>query len=390
MAEPQAAAATLPARGRQTLRGLTSGVINVGETGVRGSCILVGDEFCSWIPHVGFLGMKIVGVLLKSSKLLGLIDAKLGDDCDAQVGDWQTAAMRADVLLVDGVADDAVMGVAQRANARLILSTAQKRSRLTVTRWTQVSRERISHQFVGGVTESMVDLSIYQPPGALPLALGPPLTPEIPRDASTVLSLKEHSSMFRPIPSPDVVEPLTCVNLGTTEKPIYHGRGLLPGRLNRHTWVLTPFLYSPKAKREWGLRRLGIHEMLACLDYPDDWATWLERAGVDRTFVERQPPMSCFVAGGSRWLDALFKDDEGGDGDEARGVGTSDGDGDEARGVGTSDPSSSSKRSRVESSSGLISQQLPSFKRSKDQVLRPEGENATKAGQSSKTSMHCS
>jgi hypothetical protein len=165
---------------------------------------------------------------------------------------------------------------------------------------------------LGGVTESIVDLSIYQPPGALPLALGPPLAPEIPRDASTVLSLKEHSSMFRPIPSPDVVEPLNCINLGTTEKPIYHGRGLLPGRLNRHTWVLTPFLCSPKAKREWGLRRLGIHEMLACLDYPDDWATWLERAGVDRTFVERQPPMSCFVAGGSRWLDALFKDDEGG------------------------------------------------------------------------------
>jgi hypothetical protein len=64
--------------------------------------------------------------------------------------------MRADVLLVDGVADDAVMGMAQRANARLILSTAQKRSRLTVTRWSQVGRERISHQFVGGVTESMV------------------------------------------------------------------------------------------------------------------------------------------------------------------------------------------------------------------------------------------
>jgi hypothetical protein len=94
--------------------------------------------------------MEIVGVLLKSSKLLGLIDAKLGDDCDAQAGDWQTAAMRADVLLVDGVADDAVMAVAQRANARLILSTAQKRSRLTVARWTQVGRERISHQFVAG------------------------------------------------------------------------------------------------------------------------------------------------------------------------------------------------------------------------------------------------
>jgi acyl carrier protein len=62
MAEPQAAAATLPARGRKTLRGLTSGVINVAESGARSSCILVGYDFCSWIPHVGFLGMKIVAV----------------------------------------------------------------------------------------------------------------------------------------------------------------------------------------------------------------------------------------------------------------------------------------------------------------------------------------
>jgi hypothetical protein len=45
MAEPQAAAATLPARGRQTLLGLMSGVINFGETGARGGCILVGGEF---------------------------------------------------------------------------------------------------------------------------------------------------------------------------------------------------------------------------------------------------------------------------------------------------------------------------------------------------------
>jgi hypothetical protein len=62
----QAAAASLTARGRITLRGLTSGDITVGETGVRGSCILVGDQFCAWIPHVQFLGLKIVGVLVKS------------------------------------------------------------------------------------------------------------------------------------------------------------------------------------------------------------------------------------------------------------------------------------------------------------------------------------
>ncbi len=72
LAEPPAAVAALPTRGRITLRGLASGVITVGETGVRGSCILVGDEFNAWLPHVGFLGLKLTGVLLESNKLLSL------------------------------------------------------------------------------------------------------------------------------------------------------------------------------------------------------------------------------------------------------------------------------------------------------------------------------
>ena len=75
------------------LRGLTSGVITVGDTGVRGSCILVGDQFSAWLPHVGFLGLKLTGVLLRSDNLLSLIEHKVGDTCDVQVGDWGSAQM---------------------------------------------------------------------------------------------------------------------------------------------------------------------------------------------------------------------------------------------------------------------------------------------------------
>jgi hypothetical protein len=81
--------------------------------------------------------------------------------------------------------------------------------------------------------------------------------------------------------------------------------------MDRNTWVLTPYLYSPKAKREWGLHRLGIQETLLCLDFPDNWAGWLTKAGVDRTFVEQQPTMACFVAGASRWLDGLSPSSKG-------------------------------------------------------------------------------
>jgi hypothetical protein len=288
----------------------------VGDTGIRGSCILVGDQFSAWIPHAGFLGLKIVGILLKSNKLLSLIEAKFGDQCDVQVGEWHLSNMMADVVLVDGPADPGTLDVATRSGARLVLSTTRTRSRRKQpegTGWKQVARERISHQFVGGITEKIVDLTIHQPSTASTIQAGDALPQAVPRDASTVLSLAEHAKFFRPAPTPEIVDPLRCINLGSEAKPIYHGRGLLPAALDRNTWVLTPFLYSPKAKREWGLRRLGIQETLACVDFPDDWAKALSETGADREFAEVQPPMACFVSGATRWLNSLFvSDNEGG------------------------------------------------------------------------------
>jgi len=219
--------------------------------------------------------------------------------------------MNADVVLVDGPACAEVFQAASRSGARLILSTERRRKMPSGMGWKQSCRERISHKFVGGVTERVVDLSVFQPLGSPVLHPSSELVQEVPRDASTVLSLKEYCKYFRPIPANEVVEPLTCVNLGTSERPYYHGRGLLPATLTRDTWVLTPFLFSPKAKREWGLRRLGVEETLACLDFPDDWAKWLTKSGIDRDFVEAQPAMACFVAGSIRWLAALFENNGG-------------------------------------------------------------------------------
>jgi hypothetical protein len=52
--------------------------------------------------------------------------------------------------------------------------------------------------------------------------------------------------------------------------------------------------------------------MLACLDFPDDWAKWLVSFGIDRNFLEQQPPMACFTAAATRWVLGLFKNSEGG------------------------------------------------------------------------------
>jgi hypothetical protein len=249
-AGPQAAVASLPTRGRITLRGLTSGDIGLEGSGSKGRCILVGDKFCAWLPHTGFLGLKIVGVLLQSADMLRLLDHKFGNDCDIQIGQWEAANMHADVLLVDGPASLEVLQVASRSHAKLVLSTTRKRSHsLSNTGWKLVSRERISHPSVGGITERVGDFSVHQPVGANTLMVGTSLSLAVPRDASTVLSLTKHAKFFRPKPKLEVIDPLRCVNLGSSDKPIYHGRGLLPAALSHDTWVLTPFLYSPKANK---------------------------------------------------------------------------------------------------------------------------------------------
>jgi hypothetical protein len=253
-----------------------------------------------------------VGILLTSDTFLPLIEGKVGKRCDVQVGNWTEANMNANVVLVDGAPSRPAFDVATRSGARMLLSTARTRSRgVSTGGWWQVTRERISHSLVGGITTRVVDFTVHQPTDAATLVTRGAIPAAVPRDASTVLSLAQHAKIFRPAPTLEVIDPLRCVNLASNDKPIYHGRGLLPSRLTRDTWVLTPFLFSPKVKKEWGLRRLGVQETLMCLDFPDDWVTWLAKAGADCTFVENQAPMACFVAGARRWLAALFPDNEG-------------------------------------------------------------------------------
>jgi hypothetical protein len=136
-----------------------------------------------------------------------------------------SANIRADVLLVDGAVQGAVFKVATMSGTRLLLSTARKRSQggTTNSGWLLAARERISHQFVGGITERVGDFTVYRPPGVPPLVVGPPLTQEVPRDASTVLSLTKHAKLFCTHLALEVIEPLPCVKLGSVDKPVYHG-----------------------------------------------------------------------------------------------------------------------------------------------------------------------
>lgn len=61
-----------------------------------------------------------------------------------------------------------------------------------------------------------------------------------------------------------MVKPLGCEILGTSQTPLYHGRGLLPANCNHWSTVLTPGLYAPKG--EWTLRNLTVEEILVAKD----------------------------------------------------------------------------------------------------------------------------
>ena len=49
------------------------------------------------------MGLKRVGVLLKLDKPVSLIEDKVGDICNMPVDSWESAHVRANVILVDGV-----------------------------------------------------------------------------------------------------------------------------------------------------------------------------------------------------------------------------------------------------------------------------------------------
>lgn len=58
-------------------------------------------------------------------------------------------------------------------------------------------------------------------------------------DASKYIA--DLKKLLQPIPTPEVVEPLRCVNSGSLQKSIYHGQDLLPAVLSHDMWMLTPF-----------------------------------------------------------------------------------------------------------------------------------------------------
>ena len=80
---------------------------------------------------------------------------------------WEWAQMRGDVILVDGQKlqrDGRCPGKWSRLSAEHCVRKQALKGILANTRWSQVCRkQQISHHFVGGITEHIVDLSVSSP-----------------------------------------------------------------------------------------------------------------------------------------------------------------------------------------------------------------------------------
>ena len=64
---------------RGTLRGLTTSVIKISGHRQRLWYIVVGNKFCSWLPHCGALGLEVVCVQVRSNEFINIIYKKTAD-----------------------------------------------------------------------------------------------------------------------------------------------------------------------------------------------------------------------------------------------------------------------------------------------------------------------
>ena len=293
---------------RETLRGLTTGVIKMSGSRQRLRCIVVGDKFPGWLPHCGALGLEVVCVQVRTNEFINIIEQQVSDTCVVQVGPFSSSMPSASVVLIDGHATTSLLIGASLSKAKLVLST--KRMRRPAYGWIERTHS-MTHVEFGGVTDKTEQL-VVQFPADSPLgSFKPRLVASPGRDASTVLLVNEFCRLLRPIPVPLEVFPLRCLNLGSDAWPVYHGAGLLPSNLSRRTWVLSRCARA-EATGKWGKRRVNQLEVLLANDYPEDVGKALVEGGATDEFVDSCQAVGCFLAGGLPWLTTLLGTNEGG------------------------------------------------------------------------------
>jgi hypothetical protein len=262
-------------------------------------CIVLGDGFPNWLFHVSALGYQVEHVLLTSPCYVSLIHKICGADvpvwCGSNLADLLSGLslqVKSIVVLLDGRITMGLLDTLGCAGFGDVISTQTPRR---PCRGWQSMFVNVPHTKVRGVTTRVV-LVVWHSKTAL---TGLPLPVEITaqRDAATVLSHSTFGRYFCPKPNSILVEPLRCLNLGSSQHPYYHGHGWLPMVLDRNIQVLMPVLNSRMNARQWGLRTLSSEEVLLCNDIGSAAVAVLLSKRQHNTFYSGLVPGKCLLAG---------------------------------------------------------------------------------------------
>jgi hypothetical protein len=149
---------------RPTLRGLTVGAVEVGNSDAQQEVCIWGDAFPSWLLCLDSLGLRARRVMLRSARFLECIKAVVDTDRTIMVVDDLTGCLELirekcqhlELMLVDGGPTSEVMAFARATYVRTIITTRIGR-RIPVG-WGQ-TMVVVRHEEVGGVTNSRVRMS---------------------------------------------------------------------------------------------------------------------------------------------------------------------------------------------------------------------------------------
>ena len=260
---------------RASLRGVTSGIRQVGNLPCTGTCWVFVDAK-NWDVLFSVLSpssLQLLRVFVKDGDpdLISDVSTLIGDPsipvsawnpeeaasfspCDMALVSYRTGTSSKPTFL-DSMA---------QAGVPVLLSTGGFRH---LSRpWRRSMVNRVSHAGLGGVTVSTRGLYVahlvsdWNPADLLPSSLS------VPRDLSTLLSFGAPISSSARAPTLTQVEPLRAWEV-FPGSGVYHGKGLLPSFPTATTQIITPARGLPPTK--WGVRPLTRQELFQAYDIGD-------------------------------------------------------------------------------------------------------------------------
>jgi hypothetical protein len=268
-----------------TLRGMTMGGVKISTKKglITLPCVLASKGFPSWLLVLQELKLSPVLVLLSTRRYVAVVQALVPHSCRIIVGQpadapsigWHTLGSKP-IGLVDGGFKHLLSDWFGSLGMRRVYDTCQQRRAIDGWHNTSIS---LRHATLGGVTTGRARISA----AFRDITPKPSPIPQIaPRDASTMLSAKGASYHYRQAPSERHTQNFACVNVGTPEKPVYHGGGWLPAPLTKATRVLTPIFMPPsihgqiEPSRVMNFWSVTTHRMSWSLRYRAIIMSWIQ------------------------------------------------------------------------------------------------------------------